>query len=173
MAANKYIALVSGKLKEIFASVTGTANAIPAGDSTGRLDASWLPIGVGQEVVIAPSSENLLAGDFVNMFLNAGAINVRKADATTNAKPAHGFVTANVVSPANATMYILGVQNSSVVGAVIGTKYVLSKTVPGGFTDIAVFVAVQAAGNIVQEIGVATKVTELLTFQNQSYIEVA
>ena len=120
----------------------------------------------------APSSENLLAGDFVNLFLNAGAINVRKADATTNAKPAYGFVIANVVSPANATMYILGVQNSNVVGAVIGTKYVLSKTVPGGFTDIAVFSAAQAAGNIVQELGIATKVTEILTAQNQNYIEV-
>ena len=52
MAANKYLALVSGKIKEIFASVTGTANAIPAGDATGRLDISWLPIGVGSEVQI-------------------------------------------------------------------------------------------------------------------------
>ena len=173
MAANKYIALIGGKIKEVFASVTGTANAIPAGDATGRLDPSWLPIGVGQEVIVAASSENLLAGDFVNLFLNAGAINIRRADATTNAKPAHGFVIANVTSPANATMYILGVQNSSIVGAVIGTKYVLSKTVPGGFTDIAVFSAAQVAGNIVQEIGVATKVTEILTFNNPNYIEVA
>ena len=79
----------------------------------------------------------------------------------------------NVTSPANATMYTLGLPNSNVVGAVIGTRYVLSKTVPGGFTDIAVFSAAQATGNIVQEVGISTKVTELLTSQNQGFIEVA
>ena len=165
--------MIGGKIKETFASLTGTANAIPAGDPTGRLDISWMPVGFGAEVIIAPSSENLIAGDFVNLFVNAGVINIRRADATTNAKPANGFVQANVTSPANATMYTLGLPNSNVLGAVIGTRYVLSKTVPGGFTDIAVFSAAQATGNIVQEVGIATKATELLTSQNQGFIEVA
>lgn len=171
MAANKYIALVSNKLKEVFASVTGTANAIPAGDATGRLDISWMPLGVGQEVVVAVTSDNLVAGEFVNLYLNGGVITIRKADATTNAKPAHGFVTAITTAPASATMYILGVNNAYMAGLTIGTKYVLSKTTPGGVTDIASFSGV--AGNIVQELGIATDTTSLLTIQNQGYIEVA
>ena len=173
MATNKYLALVSGKVKEVFASLTGTANAIPAGDSTGRLDPSWLPVGVGQELIIVPSSENLTAGSFVNLYSNAGVLNARNSDATTNAKPAHGFVTANVTSPANASVFFLGITNSAALGLVIGTKYVISKTVPGGVTDIAVFSAAQATGNIVQEVGIASKITEILTTPNVNYIEVA
>lgn len=169
--ANKYIALISNKLKEVTASVLGTANAIPAGDATGRLDISWMPLGVGQEIVNAVTSENLIAGDFVNLYLNAGVATLRKADATTNSKPAFGYVTANSTSPSIATMHILGANNGSVTGMTIGTKYVLSKAVPGGLTDISTFTGV--AGNIVQELGIATTTTNVLTHQNQNYIEVA
>lgn len=169
MAANKYIALVAGKLKEVFASATGTANAIPAGDATGRLDISWMPLGVGAETVVAVTTDNLAAGDFVNLYLNGGVNTIRKADATTNAKPAYGFVTAITTAPASATMYILGVNNSSVTGLTIGTKYFLDKTVPGGLTSTPPAVA----GNIVQEIGIATTTTNILTNSNLNYIEVA
>ncbi len=69
MAANKYISLVAGKLKEIFGQVTssgvGDADKIVALDATGKIDISLLPPGVGAEVVVAISSENLGAGDFV------------------------------------------------------------------------------------------------------------
>lgn len=170
MAANKYLALVAGKLKEIFASVTGTADAIPAGDATGRLDISWMPIGVGAETVVAATSENLVAGDFVNLYLNGGVITLRKADSTTNTKPAHGFVTAGTTSPASATMFILGVSNGNVTGLTIGSRYFLDKTTPGGVTATPPAVA----GNIVQEIGIATATTSILTFNNSDgYIEVA
>src|SRR5690348_13233365 len=110
MAGNKYIANSSGKLKEVAATQSsagaGDAGKIPALDSAGLLDISMMPVGVGAEVVVAPAFENLTAGNFVNLFDNSGAINVRKADATTNAKPADGFVLANVTAPANATVYL-------------------------------------------------------------------
>lgn len=173
MAANKYIANIAGKLKEVFGTVisAGVANAnqIPALDSTGRLDISLMPIGVDVEVVVAATSENLTAGDFVNLFVVGAAITLRKADSTTNAKPAHGFVIANTISPASATMYILGVRNSYVVGLTVGSRYFLDKAVPGGLTVTAPSVA----GNIVQEIAIATLTTEVLTFDNQNYIEIA
>ncbi len=174
MASNKYIALIEGKFKEVFGSVTGTPNAIPAGDPTGRLDISWMPIGVAAETVVAVTSENLVAGDFVNLYLNAaGVITLRKADATNNTKPANGFVTAGTTAPASATMYILGVNNGYLAGLTIGNKYVLSKTTPGGLTEISAFAAAQVAGNIIQEIAIATTVTNALTFNNQNYIEIA
>lgn len=167
MPAQRFLNIVSGKLKQIVASVTGTVDAIPAGDSTGRLDISWMPVGIGAEVVIAASSENLTAGDFVNLYNNAGTINVRKADATTNTKPAHGFVIANVTSPANATVYMESNNNTTVSGLTVGSDYFLSTT-PGGITTTAP----STAGNIVQFIGRATTATNI-PFINGDTIEVA
>jgi hypothetical protein len=165
MAANKYIALISGKLKEVFGQVTsagaGDANKIVALDSTGKLDISLMPIGLSPEVVIAPTSENLTAGNIVNLYSNAGVLTLRKADATDNTKPAYGFVAAGTTSPAPATMYVLGVLNSSVSGKVIGTTYYLDTTA-GGVTATPP----SASNNIVQEIGIATSATELLTNNN-------
>jgi hypothetical protein len=90
MAAQKFLQNVSGKIKEIFASVTSTPNAIVAMDATGRVDISVLPVGVGSETITAVASEAITAGAFVNYYSNAGVLNVRNADATTNAKPANG-----------------------------------------------------------------------------------
>lgn len=175
MAGQKFFALVANKLKEIaglqVSAGVSDAGKIPALDNTGKFDISLLPIGIGPEVVIAVTSENLIAGNFVNLYSNAGVITLRKADATTNTKPAQGFVIANTTSPASATMYILDASNDYMTGLTIGTEYVLSKTVPGGLTDIASFVGV--SGNIVQLLGKATATTSLLTYQNQNYLEIS
>src|SRR5438552_291653 len=100
MPANKYLAAISGRIKEVFGLVVSTgapdANKIVALDATGHLDVSLMPSGVSAEVTVAAAFENLAAGDFVNLFLSGGVIQARKADASTNAKPAHGFVLANV-----------------------------------------------------------------------------
>src|ERR1035437_10380278 len=105
----KYMADVSGTLTEIQALIVsaGVADAskIVQTDASGRLDISLMPVGVGAEVVVVPSFENLTAGNFINLFDNSGAVNSRKADATTSAKPAVGFVLSNVTSPAISTVY--------------------------------------------------------------------
>lgn len=171
MAGNKYIANNSGKLKEVAATQSSTgvsdANKIVALGTDGLLDVSLMPAGVGAEIVVAPSSENLTAGDFVNLYNNTGAINVRKADATTNAKPADGFVLAGVTSPANATVYLISAKNTAVTGLTIGSEYFLSTT-PGAITSTAP----STAGNIVQRLGKAKSATEFI-FENQDYFELA
>ena len=165
MAANKYLALIGNKMKEVFGLATSSgvadANKLVATDSTGRLDISLMPVGVGAETVVAVTSENLLAGDFVNLYSNGGVPTLRKADATTNTKPAYGFVQAATTSPAPATMFILGVNNSYVSGLTVGTEYVLSKSTPGGLTDVSTFVG--TAGNVLQSLGIATATTNILT----------
>lgn len=170
MAANKYLALITGFAKEVFATVVsaGVANAnqIVALDSTGHLDTSVMPVGIGPDVVSVPSSENLTAGQFVNLFNNAGATNARKADATTNAKQAHGFVLANVTSPAAATVYLLGSINTGVTGLTPGTEYFLDTT-PGGVTTTPP----STSGNLVQRIGIAITATEI-PFENITTIQV-
>ncbi|MCS5663938.1 MAG: hypothetical protein NZ604_06615 [Flavobacteriales bacterium] len=167
MAANKYIALVAGKLKEILGTVTstGVANAdeIIALDATGKIDPSLLPAGFGAEVVSAVTSENLISGEFVNMYLNGGVATLRKADATDTTKPAYGFVIAGSTSPSINTMYILGVQNDYVSGLTIGTRYFLDSTA-GGITSTPL----STTGNLNQEIGIAITATSILTLNSES-----
>ena len=163
----KFLALVSGKIKEIFASATGTANAIPAGDATGRLDISWMPVGIGAETFTAVASEALSAGDFVNIYNASGTLTVRKADATTNGKPAHGFVLAAVSSSGTATIYSLSQTNTQVTGLTPGADYYLDTT-PGQITTTPP----STTGNIVQYIGVASSATSII-FENTKTIEVA
>lgn len=172
MAANKYIGLVAGKLKEVFGLVVSTgapdANKIVALDAAGKLDASVMPAGVTAEVTACASFENLTAGDFVNLFLDLGVIKARKADATTNAKPAHGFTLANVTAPATATVYRISTANTALAGLTIGSDYFLSTT-PGGVTTAAP----STAGNIVQELGRATLTTSLVFANEKFFTEIA
>lgn len=168
---DKYFFNNSGKLKEKAAIVTsagaGDAGKIIALDSSGLLDVSVMPAGISAEVVVAVSSENLTAGNFVNLYDNAGTVNVRKADATTNAKPAHGFVLANTTSPASATVYLISAKNTGVTGLTVGLDYYLSTT-PGG----VVSTAPSTAGNIVQFLGRAISATSL-PFISDFYFELA
>ena len=115
------------------------------------------------EGTVAPASENLVSGNFVNKYDNAGSLNIRKADATTNAKPANGFVLANVTSPANATVYTVGSKNNTLSALTIGVDYWLSTT-PGGITTTAP----SATGNWVQEVGKSDSATALI-FTNEKF----
>jgi len=102
----KYLSQVNGALSEVATNQTssgaGDANKIPSLDSTGKLDMTMMPVGLGAETDSIVASENLAAGDMVN-FWNSTGIKVRKADASSN-KPAHGFVLAAVTSGENATV---------------------------------------------------------------------
>ena len=144
------------------------ANKIVAVNASGILDISLMPTGVGAEVTVAASSENLTAGDFVNLFLSGGVIKVQRADATTNAKPAHGFVLANVTAPANATVYRTSQNNTALAGLTIGSDYFLATT-PGSLTTTPP----SASGNIVQPLGRATLATALVFTNEQDYIEIS
>lgn len=166
----KYIANISGKLKEVYAIVTsaGVANAynIVQTDSTGRLDVSVMPVGLGPEVVNAVAYEALSAGHFVNLFLSGGVLQARKADASVNSKFATGFVLAGY-SPADpCVVYQISQSNTQLSALVIGTEYYLSTT-PGGITATA------PSGNtqIVQRLGVANSTTSIV-FDGCSYFEV-
>lgn len=130
----------------------GDAAKIPALDASGRLDTSVMPVGIGADTATIQTSEALASGDYVNIHDVAGAFRVRKADATTTGKEAHGFVLAAVGSGANATVYFEGT-NTAVTGMTPGDVY-LSTTAGQGSATIP-----SAAGNIVQRVGVATSAT--------------
>lgn len=157
----KYFADASGKIVEI-QPVTTSAGGTDSGkmvqlDGSGRLDASFMPVGISAEVSVVPTSESLTAGNFVNIYNNASVATARKADATTSGKPAQGFVLASVTSPASATIYGISTKNTSLSGLTPGTDQWLSTT-PGGSTATAP----AASGNLVQELGTAESATSMV-----------
>ncbi len=168
--ATKFIIQENGQLKEKAGVVTsaGAANAgdIPALDSSGKLDTTVLPSGIGAATKVVVASESLTAGDFVNIYDNAGTPSVRKANATDTTKPAHGFVKAAVTNGSNATVYLDG-ENNSLTGLTAGSRYYLGTT--GGQ---ATATAPSATGNNLQFVGYATSTTTI-QFVQDAGIELA
>lgn len=165
--AAKYLRLNSGVPTETEATVSsagaGDAGKIVALDAAGKLDNSTMPSGIGADTASIAASENLAAGDLVNIHNSSGA-KVRKADASAAGKEAHGFVLAAVTAPASATVYFEG-SNAQISGATPGVLY-LSATVPGGFTSTAP----SGTGQVVQRVGVATEATSLNFEAGTAYV---
>lgn len=157
MAAKKFLRQISGAITEIAGVVTsagaGNDGDIPALDATGRLDTSMMPVGIGADTASITASEALAAGDFVNIWNSTGA-KARKADATTAGKEAHGFVLAAVSSSASATVYFEGT-NTQVTGQTPGNVFLQTTAGTAGAT------VPSTAGNIVQNLGVATSTTSI------------
>ena len=154
----KYIANVAGQLTEVqgLASSAGAGDAgkIPQLDGSGRIDNSMMPVGIGADTAAITTSEALAAGDFVNIHNVTGNARVRKADAATSGKEAHGFVLSAAGSGAVATVYFEGT-NTQVTGQTPGTVY-LSAT-----AGLATATAPSGAGQAVQKIGFATGATAI------------
>lgn len=156
--ADKYLYLNSGVPTEKSAITTsagaGDSGKIPGLDSAGKLDNSFMPTGIGADTASIAATENLSAGDLVNIYNSSGA-KCRKADASTAGKQAHGFVLAAVTSGQNATVYFEGTI-TGLSGVTPGDQY-LSASTAGGFTATAP----SSSGNVVQYIGVGTSTTTI------------
>lgn len=165
---DKYLKIdASGFTKEVTAndSTSGVSDAgkIVALNSSGVIDPTMLGT---TETLSVVSSENLAAGDFVNIWDNAGTANVRKATNTGIATKADGYVKASVTSPAAATVYrdngVLTGLTSLTVGAnyFLGTAGAVTTTIPTG------------SSSIVQAVGKAKSATELVVNINDPIIRV-
>lgn len=143
----------------------GDSGKIPALDGTGRLDSTFMPVGIGADTASIVASENLAAGDFVNVYNSTGA-KVRKADATAEGKEAHGFVLSAVTLGNPATVYFEGT-NTAVTGQTPGVVY-LSTTAGQAVSSVSSYVA----GNVVQVIGFAVSATAI-NFQSRSALTLA
>lgn len=158
MAASKFLALVSGRIREVYATASSTGVAddgkIVALGTDGRLDSSVMPVGIGAEVKNVTASEALNAGDLVNIWNSAGQFRVRKADATSAGKEATGFVISSVSNGGTAAVYLEGTITG--LGGLLPGRYYLSTT-PGAATEVPP----SASGNVVQYIGPAVSTTEI------------
>lgn len=158
MAASKFLALVSGRIREVFATVVSTGASddgkIVALGTDGRLDSSVLPVGVGVETKSVVASESISAGNLVNIWDNGGSFRVRKADATTQGKEANGFVLSSVSLGGTAQVYLEGTVTG--LSALAPGRYYLSTT-PGEITATPP----SGSGNVVQYVGNSVSTTEL------------
>lgn len=137
------------------ATVASAAGKLVKLDGSGKLDPTVLPTGLGPDTASIVASEALSAGDLVNVWNNAGTANVRKADASTSGKEAHGFVLAAVSSGASATVYFEGT-DTQMTGLTPGVQY-LSATTPGKPSNTAP----STAGQSVQRVGFAYSATAM------------
>lgn len=140
----------------------GNAGDVVALDAGGKLDLSVMPTGIGADVAVIEASESLDAGDYVNIYDNAGTPNVRKADASAAnaAEIAHGFVKDNVTSGNDATVYFEGT-NDDLTSLTPGATYALSHTTPGGVVLLSA--ATTTAGHALQIVGTAISTTAINT----------
>lgn len=168
--ADKYIKQDAGQLAEVEGLVTSQgsqdAGKIVALDSSGKLDQSMMPSGIGADTEVMASSENLSAGDLVNIWNDSGTRKARKADAS-NGRRAHGFVLAGTTSPNNATVYLSG-DITGLTSLTPGAAYYLSGATAGASTSTAP----STAGYLSQEIGIAVSATSI-AFQPQQPITLA
>lgn len=127
-------------------------------DSSGKIDNTMMPVGVGADSITLTTSEAIASGDFVNIWNSSGA-KVRKADATVAGKEAHGFVLVGVGAAASATVFFEGT-NTGVTGQTPGPVFL------GTTAGLAVAAAPSGSGNVVQRIGFAISATAI-NFQSQ------
>lgn len=161
MAGNKYISIDgSGDQLEVAATQTsagsGDAGKIPALNSAGQIDPTMLP-NLDSTTILA--SETIAAGNIVNVYDNSGTRNVRKADGSSYAKRAVGFVNAGITSGASGTVNFEGTV-TGLTGLTAGVEYYLSNVTPGAITATPV----TTSGHILQVVGTALSATEL-TFE--------
>jgi hypothetical protein len=157
MAVHKVIQVNSNGSQSEYAGKSTSSGAGDAGeftilDSSGKLDISLLPNGIGSDTNTVVAGEALSAGDFV--YITAGGL-AMKADSTAIAKRAVGYVLTSVLNAGNATVYFDD-SNSSLTGLTIGLTYYLS-AISGQVTSIAP----TTSGQIVQELGIAITATSL------------
>lgn len=159
--ADKPLQVVTGRMTEVEAKISSAGAAdsgkIVALNGAGQVDQTMMPTGVGPDTTSLVASEALSAGDFVNVWNDAGTAKCRKADASAAGKEADGYVLAAVSLAATALVYHEG-GNTSVAGLAIGSRYYLSAASPGAATATPP----DAAGNVLQYLGRAVSATKLV-----------
>ena len=148
--------LMPGGAPVISSAGAGDSGKLVKLDAAGKLDITTMPSGLGADSRSVVASEALSAGDLVNLYSNAGTLNVRKADATVAGKEAVGYVQAAVAQSAPATVFFDGTI-TGLSGMTVGARQFLSTTA-GGRTETGP----SASGNVLQCVGVAASATELV-----------
>jgi hypothetical protein len=160
MAGEKILKEVAGQVTEITTTQVGgvgAADSVASLNASGQWDITMMPTGIGADTASIPASENLLAGDFVNIWDDGGVVKIRKAIAE-DSKLADGFVLDAVTSPAAGTVYFEG-KNTAKTGLTLAAVYYLSDATAGEITATAP----SASSKHVQRIGKSYNLTTVTT----------
>jgi hypothetical protein len=159
MAGDKYLynngGIPTEKAAVQSSAGAGDAGKLPALDATGKLDSTLMPVGIGSESDLIATTEDLAAGDFVNIY-DATGTKCRKADATTAGKEANGFVLATTTSGQNATVYRTSQINTQLTSMTPGKVQYLSTT-----AGLRTETVPTGTGKVQQALGVAVSATEM------------
>jgi hypothetical protein len=155
--AHKFVQYWNGFLQEFLplkqSSGAGDADKIVATGADGRIDPSLMPTGFESQVKLFPASEDLAAGNLVNIWDDSGTLKLRVADASLS-RPADGYVKSAALTGANASMYLEGV-NNQVSGLTVGRVWLGNA---GAVTNTP---PVSGSGGISQIVGSTLATTEL------------
>lgn len=162
---DKVLQRIAGKTQQYTPLTTsagaGDAGKIPALNSSGKIDDTMLPDGIGDGTRSAVASESLAAGKFVNEFDDGGTWSARLADNSNN-RPATGFVKETFSASATAAIWPLDAINDELSGLTPGTVYYLGTA--GGVLSTPLDATDNGnAGYLDQKLGVARSATELIT----------
>jgi len=153
-----FLTLINGEFN-VASGIQSTAGVSDAGqmlvtNDYGQLDSTFI-----SDTKQILTSNNLEAGDFINVWNNSGIATVRLACAISKTTQAHGFVLESYITGDIATVYFSG-SNSSIVSATPGNVY-LSLT-PGKFSSTIINPNdIANSGNIIQKLGIATSSTNI------------
>lgn len=134
-------------------------------DPSGKISPTVLPTGVGAETASIEATEALEAGDYVNIWNDAGTPKARLAD-KSNGRRAHGFVKTATVVGANALVFFEG-DNDSLSSLTAGQDVFLGTA--GEATHLPP--AEADVGHIVQRLGVARSATIVSTDIDKTVIQ--
>lgn len=158
MAGNKYLQIgSSGRPQEVVStqssSGVGDANKIVSLNSAGQIDSTMLP---EIPTFSVTASEDVAAGDLINLWNDTGTLKMRKADNTSTAKRADGYIEAAVTTGNTGAPTVGGGLVSGLSGLTVGADYYLGTA--GGVTTTPP----TASGSIVQYVGKGKSATELV-----------
>jgi hypothetical protein len=161
----KYLSLIDGLITEVEANASSSglvdAGKIVALDENGRLDQTFMPVGIGADTLSALAFESLEAGNFVYITQDGMAA---KASAIGNA--AVGFILSNADIGQEVLVYFEG-RNTSLSVLTIGSRYYLSE-IAGLATDVPV----SGTGKKHQYLGNAISQTTL-SYEAADYVVLA
>lgn len=114
------------------------------------------------------ASVDLIIGDIVDIYNDAGTLKARKADATDNTRPADAFVLTDGLTDESILVNFAGETVEGLSGLTPGLPCYLSET-PGGVTQTPI---TSGTGKICQEIGIAMSATTMI-FMPMDPVELA
>lgn len=158
-----YVKLENGRpvLKSAASASAGAGDAgkIVKLDSSGRIDSTMMPAGIGADSKLFTASENIAARALVHVLASGEIAN---ADAS-NDRHAIGFAPAAIAAAAQGAVHFEG-SITGLSSLTVGARYYLSDTTPGGISATA---PAAGAGKCLQEIGTAISATEI-SFEPQT-----